>query len=68
MVAAIGEEMRHLFAITLERVEEASRSDETIQTVIKYVMNGFPENKGGMKTDAAEFWRYRDALTTINST
>ena len=68
IVAAVGKELNNFFAVTLERVEEASRSDETIKAVVDYVMNGFPENKQNMKADTAEFWRYRGALTTINST
>ena len=68
IVAAVGKELNNFFAVTLERVEEASRSDETIKAVVYYVMNGFPENKQNMRVDTAEFWRYRDALTTINST
>ena len=68
IVAAVGKDMNNLFAVTLEHVEEASKSDNVIQTVVDYVVKGFPSNKSDMKVNTTEFWRYRDALTTVNST
>ena len=68
IIAAVGEDMNNFFAVTLEHVDEASKKDNVIQTVIDYVVKGFPLEKRDMETNTTEFWRYRDALTTVNST
>ena len=68
IIARIGIEMKEFFSVTLERVEEASKKDEVIRTVVSYVTNGFPIVKGDMAANTTEYWRYRDGLTVVNAT
>ena len=62
IIAAIGKEMNEIFPVTLERVQEASVNDKVICTVVKYVINGFPDQKTDMEPDTTEFWKYKNSL------
>ena len=68
IVASIGNDLKNLFAVTLERVHEESLKDEVICLVVSYVLNGFPENRSDMTASCIEFWKYREDLTTVNCT
>ena len=59
IVARIGIESNEYFLISIERVEEETTKDEIIQTVIKYVVNGFPDCKQDMKVCTEIYWRFR---------
>ena len=52
-------------SVTWERIEEASRSDGTIQKLTKYIINGFPATKRELPPTLHPFWDVRDHLTCI---
>ena len=52
-------------SVTWERIEEASRSDGTIQKLTKYIINGFPATKQELPPTLHPFWDVRDHLTCI---
>ena len=52
-------------SVTWERIEEASRSDGTIQKLAKYIINGFPASKQELPPTLHPFWDVRDHLTCI---
>ena len=67
IVARVGAESNEFYLISIERVEEASSSDKIIQTIMKYVMNGFPNTKQEMETGTEVYWRHRDGLSVFKS-
>ena len=66
IVARLGMEAEDYFLISNERVEKASAEDEVLQTVLKYVLNGFPSSKHDMAHGTEMYWRYRDGLSAYN--
>lgn len=66
IIARIGTELHDFFSVTLDCVAEASEKDKVIQTVVKYVVKGFPSSKGDMDCGTDEYWRYKDKLTAIS--
>ena len=67
IIARIGMESKEYFLISIERVEEETVKDEIIQTVIKYVVNGFPDCKRDMKVGTEMYWRFREGLSVFKS-
>ena len=51
-VAAVGKDMNNLFAVTLEHVEETSKSEKTVVCCDRIL------NKGDMVANTTKFWRY----------
>ena len=49
--------------VILERVREASRTDETYQKVSEVVMNGFPEHKADLPSLVRPYWCVRERLS-----
>ena len=68
VIAAVTKDLNNWFSVTIERVQEESARDDVIRDVINYVRNGFPNTKKEMKPNTSDFWKHKDALTTVNST
>ena len=63
IIAAVAHELENFFAITLERVGEISKTDESISALKAYLLHGFPASKKAMPKCIADYWEFRDGLT-----
>ena len=55
--------MEKRLAITWERVQEQSRTDNDMQSLINLVSTGLPTKREDMNPNHIEFWRFRDGLS-----
>ena len=59
MVASVGVEIK---AVTWERVQKATATDQALQEVIRLVHDGFPGHRNRMEDNTREFFKIRDNL------
>ena len=63
LAAEVTNSADHFFAVTWEKVQESSRSDDVTQMLIKLIHEGFPLSKKEMPAPLAPFWDARFRLT-----
>ena len=63
LVTEVRTDMERFFAVTWERVQAASRKDETLKTLSRYVIEGFPTMKNEIPDTIKPFWEAREFLS-----
>ena len=62
ILASVASDLDSFFAVTWEKVVEASKVDDVTTQLISFISNGFPPRKADMPAGTAEYWEYRDDL------
>ena len=61
-IASLKQISNDFFAVTWERVKEASSKDEQISLLIKHITECFPGCKSNLPTLLQKFWSIREKL------
>ena len=51
----------------LKEIKEETRKDETMQTLVKIINEGWPSHKDHLPSSLKPLWNYRDELTEVES-
>ena len=52
--------------VSLLQIRDATRQDETLGELIRYIMAGWPSTRGDIPDIIHDFWNYRDKLSTVD--
>lgn len=66
VVAGIKSEARHHNIITWIKLQEATMLDTNLQELVKWVMNGFPNDKALLPESVQDYWQYKERLCLID--
>ena len=66
VIADIRREARHHGVITWAELQKATSSDEELQELAKWVMNGFPDEKQPLSKNCQDYWQYREKLCVVD--
>ena len=58
--------VKHLPAVSIERVEHETARDPTLQILIHVIQNGFPDSKDSYQDEVKEYFRYREDLSVCD--
>ena len=67
LAALVSPDLGNIRAVTLERIQTASSSDDTTKELIKVISNGFPNSKNNLPDSLKRYWSVRDELSTLGS-
>ncbi|CAC5373956.1 unnamed protein product [Mytilus coruscus] len=50
----------------LEQITEETSKDDTLQTLTRLIIDGWPNEKNEVPNEVFEYWNFRDELSTVN--
>ena len=60
VIAAIRTEAKQHGVITWEELQRATTSDDELNKLAKWVMNGFPDDRVQLPENCRDYWQYRE--------
>ncbi|CAC5383467.1 unnamed protein product [Mytilus coruscus] len=52
----------------LEQITEQTSKDDTLQTLTRLIIDGWPDEKNEVPKEVFEYWNFRDELSNVNGT
>ena len=65
IIAALEYDLQKFSAITLQRVGEFSKTDESLLMIKSFILNGFPASKKDMPEHVAAYWEIKNSLSIL---
>ena len=67
LVSAMSDVDGCITAVSLSRIKSESSSDESIQELVRLVLNGFPNSKDELTDKLKPYWNVREHLSVLDN-